>query len=425
MRTTIWMTALVWMGVVAGAGAETAVRVSGVAPGEVGVKGLVVERPGVVEVEAVVAIGELGAMESETWLLDSGTRELVWTAERGRPVSEGRRSKRYREEVRLEAGGYELYYAVRSGAVGDELEAVLADVLGRSRRGNPDLGVSARGAVRPIGEGELARWRERVRAQALVDLAGLGDEAWEERAFVLAAPAEVEVYSLGELGPNRSSDFGWIVDAGTREVVWELTWEGSEPSGGYSENRVARQRLTLPAGRYEARFVTDRGHSASGWYGAPQDPSFWGMTVRCVGGACDASAPVDAGAGPGRLTIGELTGLGDGERRELELTLEEPARLWLYAVSEGTVTMHDRAWIEDSASGEPVWSMDYERTRPAGGSSKNRLADETVVLPAGKYRAVAETDDSHSAGGGWNAEPPAEPERWGLTILVPAGGLVP
>lgn len=415
---------LVVVGFASGAGAEE-VRVTGVGEGEVGVVGFVVERPGVVEVEAMVGIGELGGPESEVWILDAGTREVVWTAASGRADSETRMSKRYREELRLGSGVYELYYAVRSGVVGDELEAVLADVLGRSRGGSNDLWARVRGEVRVLDDSELERRRKQVRARALVDLAGLGDEAWEVRGFVLGAPVEVEVYALGELSPGYASDVGWIVDVRTREVVWELTWEGSAPAGGDERNRVARARLVLPAGRYEARFVTDRGHSAAGWFGAPRDPAFWGLTVRCAGGGCDAAAPIEAGAGPAALAIGGLTGLGDGERRELELTLERPARLWLYALGEGIGEMYDRAWIEDASTGEPVWTMEYERTRPAGGNDKNRLADETAVLPAGRYKAVVETDDSHSAGGGWNAEPPAEPERWGLTIFAPVGGLVP
>ncbi len=423
---SIWWKALVVMGLASGVGAEELARVTGVRAGEVGVAGFVIEGAGEVEVEVVVRVEGLSEV-SEAWVLAAGSREVVWRTGEGRPAGQARRSSRYRERVRLAAGGYEVYYALREGAggSGDAVEGVLAHVLGAEGSGGEDLGVWVRGSGRALPEEELARRRERGKAGGLVDLAGLGDGVWEARGFVLGAPAEVEVYALGELGPEDASDVGWIVDAGTREVVWELTWEGSAPAGGDERNRVARARLALPAGRYEARFITDRGHSAAGWFGAPRDPAFWGLTVRCAGGGCDAAASIEAGAGPGRLAIGELTGLGDGERRELELTLERPARLWLYAVGEGTGEMYDRAWIEDAATGETVWAMEYERTRPAGGNGKNRLADETVVLPAGRYKAVVETDDSHSAGGGWNAEPPAEPERWGLTILAPVGGLVP
>lgn len=423
MLTRLGLIAVVSLGFCSGAWAET-VRVARVAPGEVGVAGFSVAGPGVVEIEAVVAVGELGAEESEAWVLEAGSRRVVWTSSEAEEVSEGRRDRRFREELRLEPGAYELYYAVRRGAVGDEVEGLIAAILQREPRAAAELWVEVRGELRGLSEEELDRRRERARAGSLVDLAGLGDEAWERADFVLLAPAEVEVYALGEVSPREASDVGWIVDAATREVVWELSWEGSEPAGGSEGNRVARERLALPAGRYEARFVTDAGHSAAGWHGAPRDPSSWGMTVRCVRGGCEAAGAVEPPAEP-ELAIAELTGLGDGERRELELTLERPARLRLYALGEGGGEMYDRAWIEDAESGEAVWTMDYDRTRPAGGASKNRLADETVVLPAGRYRAVAETDDSHSAGGGWNAEPPAEPERWGLTILAPAGGLVP
>ena len=61
---------------------------------------------------------------------------------------------------------------------------------------------------------------------------------------------------------------------------------------------------------------------------------------------------------------------------------------------------------------------------------RRMLGDDLFFEGVHRYVAahadtVVETDDSHSAGGGWNAEPPAEPERWGLTIFAPVGGMVP
>ena len=404
-------------------------RVSGVEPGEVGVLGFTLERVGEVEIEAVGLVGALGLEErSAAWVLDAESRETVWEMGDGRAVAETRRTSRYRERARLEAGSYEVYYAVRAerSEGEDAIVGVVRGMVGASvsPRELAALGVTVHGEGKPLGEAAVERARRRD--GLLVDLGGLGDDVREVRGFVLGEPAEVEVYALGELGPGFSSDIGWILDADRREVVWELTWEGSEPAGGSSLNRVARARLQLPAGRYAAEFVTDGGHSAAGWSGSPpRDPAFWGLTVRCPAG-CGGAVPFEIEPLPRRLVAAELTGLGDGERRELPFALGGPARLWLYAVGEGIGgRMYDHGWIEDAATGDRVWTMDYERTRPAGGSVKNRLADELVELPAGRYVAVYETDGSHSAGGGWNAEPPAEPERWGLTILAPESGLVP
>jgi hypothetical protein len=76
--------------------------------------------------------------------------------------------------------------------------------------------------------------------------------------------------------------------------------------------------------------------------------------------------------------------------------------------------MADEAWIED-ASGKHVWTLEYIRTRHAGGASKNRLADEVVSLPKGAYTLRFRTDDSH-AYGHWNSDAPWDPEHYGVTV---------
>ena len=157
----------------------------------------------------------------------------------------------------------------------------------------------------------------------------------------------------------------------------------------------------------------------------PNDPSAWGVVLYALDENDVASIrAIDVKeADPAIIS---LIATGDNTHRKQSMTLARAYRLRVIAVGEGLDgKMYDYGWIEDAATGERVWTMAYERTLPAGGSGKNRLADELVELPAGRYRAVYESDGSHSAGGGWNAEPPAEPERWGLTILVPETGLAP
>ena len=52
----------------------------------------------------------------------------------------------------------------------------------------------------------------------------------------------------------------------------------------------------------------------------------------------------------------------------------------------------------------------------AGGAAKNRRFDGTITLPAGEYILKFESDGSHSFGD-WNADPPDNPEAWGITIF--------
>ena len=80
--------------------------------------------------------------------------------------------------------------------------------------------------------------------------------------------------------------------------------------------------------------------------------------------------------------------------------------------------MFDYGWIEDAATGKPVWQMKESDTRHAGGAGKNRLVDAVVTLPAGRYRLRYKSDDSHSFDN-WNALPP-EINFWGVAVY--AGG---
>jgi len=59
--------------------------------------------------------------------------------------------------------------------------------------------------------------------------------------------------------------------------------------------------------------------------------------------------------------------------------------------------------------------MEVEDTEPAGGAEKNREVTRIIHLDAGEYVLHYRTDDSH-AFGAWNAGPPNDPARWGVSV---------
>jgi hypothetical protein len=61
--------------------------------------------------------------------------------------------------------------------------------------------------------------------------------------------------------------------------------------------------------------------------------------------------------------------------------------------------------------------MTYRNTESAGGAKKNRLFNDTVILPKGNYKVYYETDGSHSYHR-WNATPPHDQERYGISLLA-------
>lgn len=262
-------------------------------------------------------------------------------------------------------------------------------------------------------------------AGALARHAQQGDDAFVETAFRLDRPASLRLYAFSEQPDDYESpvDHGWILDASTRQRVWEMTYRNTHHAGGADKNRVFDGQVRLDAGTYVLAYGTDDSHSYA-YFNAmpPDDPLNWGITLL-PGKDMDRGTfhVVDV---PGRGTpLLELTRLGDGEFREQPFRLERDGELLVYAVGEYSDRdreFADGAWIQKAGGDATVWEMTYRNTAHAGGASKNRVHDGYVKLPAGDYIAYAVTDDSHSYRD-WNAGAPFDPQAWGLTLYPGRG----
>jgi CubicO group peptidase (beta-lactamase class C family) len=119
----------------------------------------------------------------------------------------------------------------------------------------------------------------------------------------------------------------------------------------------------------------------------------------------------------GKTPVAQITRVADEEDKTAEFTLPSEGSVRVFAVGEGTGgQMYDWGWIEDAATGKPVWEMKEPQTAHAGGAGKNRLVDAVVTLPAGKYRLRYKSDDSHSFDN-WNAMPP-DINFWGIAVYA-------
>ena len=426
----------------AGASADVLVRIDGLLPGELAVRGFELDREQEVELRATDLDLRRHPMKEKTeltaaWILDAASREVVWSTSGSRPVERRGGLRDYAETLRLGAGVYEVYYATfpKKHRYGDEeswwesAARSFAKWLGWEGDAEAleaafgDLELVVRGDGRALDEEALGRSRDDRRREALVSLAATADHFSAESGFVLEKPLELELYAVGELLEDGGYDYGWIIDAETREKVWRFTYGGSEEAGGSDKNRRERRTLRLPAGRYAAFFVTDDSHSPGRWNTLPpRDPAFWGLTLwvaepserRYARNFEYRDLPGDE-----RVLV-ELTRLRDGESRSQGFTLRTPMEVRLYAVGEGLGHGHgmaDYGWIVDARTRQRVWTMEYERTEHAGGGKKNRLADEVLRLDAGSYLVGFVTDDSH-AYRDWNTAPPTHPERWGITLFA-------
>lgn len=294
----------------------------------------------------------------------------------------------------------------------------------------------------------------------VVTLGDLASAEVRQQGFTLSRPLKVHVFARGagvrfwwegRAGTQLFAS-GWILDAATREVVWQMDGATSRRDGG---DRVADRTLDLPAGRYEAYFADygfgenllfagwirniDRrdlgarlrpraSHSLLGSLGLSREgvEQEWHRQVGRYGMQISVpsaeAASVEAFAAPLRWKNSFLTLAADrdGGRWTQAFHVRRPVAVHVYAEGEASGRrMVDTGWIQDARTRKAVWEMTAAKAQYAGGAGKNRRQVEVIQLPAGDYLATFVTDDSHSPAD-WNAQPPCDPGMYGLTLSTPA-----
>jgi len=279
--------------------------------------------------------------------------------------------------------------------------------------------------------------------------------------FVLSRDAEVHVSALGggdrmlwrdmfeDRDDSRMYAAGWIINADTREKVWEMTMDNTS---GSSDKRSFDGTVDLKQGSYEVYFSAHGYYYSSTFSNSSMNidrrpdhrPRNWSgnALVRIFGGSTDRESyddfmerardygitvsVDDAEAGTVRTfeaprkpanVVFQRIGLGDGEFVKQSLTLSRPLTLHIYALGEGRRhdDIYDHGWIVDSRTRKRVWNMADRNVQYAGGASKNIRWDGDISLDRGTYELYYVTDDSHSSED-WNAKPPYDPFNYGVTI---------
>ena len=423
LLTTLGGTAL------AQAPSRTLVEIRNLSASEERVAGFVLSRPQFLAVEAIGAVargmgdevwwgrdGDNEAWPAAAWILETTSRAVVWDMRRVTTNRLGKGLRQFTGPIRLPAGTYEVHFG--SFVEGSEFER---------ERQFEKFGITITGVGRPATPRAL---REPIRdfletafVRLLPDSAGI-----MRTGFELPRALEVEVVALGELRRRQRYDYGWIQNAETRQVIWTMDYQHTEPAGGTTRNRIARDTLHLPAGKYVATFVSDGSHRPGDWQAMPPyDPAFWGLTLRVpdleTRRAITTFAWQPVPEGP---MIVRMTGMGDRESRSQGFALRRPLAVRIYAMGECS-NLHgeidDGAWLMDITHQVKTWEMRCSLTQPAGGAEKNRLVDTLLQLQPGSYMLYYKSDGSHSARG-WNGAAPAEPQYWGVS-LFPANGQLP
>ena len=363
------------------------------------------------------------------WILDLSSRKVVWELNHATTTSGSEGTREFKGVVRLPMGSYSAYYAAfpdgeywtddagKTAAKG-KWHAFGDEALDR-------FSLTLRAEGRQLAIGDAVKIREISAGPTIVALHATACEQFQQAGFTLSRPATIEIAVEGEAREDGEFDYGWIINADTRAIVWKFSWDDSDPAGGAAKNRIANVSRELPAGRYAAFYATDDSHDPSQWNTQPpHDPDAWGLRITVKDSADLAVVkPFAYEHVPAASTIVALTGIGDSDTRKQGFTLTRPMDVRIYALGEGRGgRMYDYGWITAAGSRARVWDMTYDTTEPAGGDRKNRLVDTTVHLQKGSYVLHYLSDDSHSSAE-WNAAAPADGHHWGITLLAAAGPL--
>jgi hypothetical protein len=370
-------------------------------------------------------------LSAYAWILDSATRQVVWSMD-VRETEPGEIGDLVTVDTRVElpAGRYEVYLTsnhaglkyARDGewsrrSVRRRVEELEEEVALVKAVVSADVNASQVSTFEPDG----------ARDGAVIAITGVGDSEYHREAFSLDREVRLHLYGLMEYpgGSDGPADFGWIVDLGSGERVWDMSDRRGRRAGGSSKNRLLERDVKLGPGQYMLVYGTDDSHSAQEFNAAPpDDPLAWGAQLMLTEpGDASALRRIDA---PSRgEPLVDFSRAGDDEFFEQAFRMQRDGTVHIYALGEGVDdgwTWVDYGWIIEASTGRTVWTMDDRNTFYAGGADKNRMFDGSVSLPAGDYILFYVTDGSHS----WdeyNDAAPFEPDAWGLQLFAEGGAV--
>jgi len=245
----------------------------------------------------VAGMGEIwssGTRYDYGWLEKESTGERIWemTWESTEPAGGDRTNRKSEQIVTLTPGSYLLYYQSddshshedwlrtrptnpeRWGAalfvLGSEEDVEAVEVI-RNADAESDVDADVSVSVQ-AGEGRV-----------LVDHTRIGNDADLRSGFTLAEESRLRITGAGEISTNGRYDYGWIENAETEENVWEMTLRNTEHAGGQARPRRFSGNVTLPAGTYTVRYVSDFDFAYGDFGdGAPNRPEEWGISVRLL-----------------------------------------------------------------------------------------------------------------------------------------------
>lgn len=362
----------------------------------------------------IYSIGE--ADKDETfdylWIYNARTREPVFEMEYDNTDFAGGAKKNivFDEVVTLDAGDYIASYASDDSHSYEKWNALPPD--------DPSFWGATIWPANENDRDNVVAFREPKTLKPLVDLTRVRDDELVSQGITLSREMDIRILCLGEGAGDGMADYGWIMDANSREKVWKMRESRTDHAGGARKNRKISEVISLPKGDYIVYYATDDSHSYNDWNSArPHEEEMWGITLWATDDSDVRNVTsFDPRDFVNENSLVEILMVRDDEYIRESFTVDQDMDVRILALGEGTDgEMHDYGYIKDE-SGRTIWEMEYRDSDWAGGASKNREFNDRIFLEKGTYRVIYRTDGSHSYGD-WNSRPPTDEEMWGIMIL--------
>ncbi len=238
--------------------------------------GFALKQPSMVR---VYAIGERSnsrrALADYGYIVDARTRSKVWTMDVDKTSHAGGASKNcYVDEViTLPKGNYVVNYITDDSHAYDDWNADAPFDADK-------YGITVMGAGDDFSMKNVGKFTEERDKRIITQITRVREDEDREERFKIDKTTRIRVYAIGE-GQNREMfDYGWITEAKSGNVVWEMTYSMTFHGGGHRKNRMVNTTIVLDKGEYMLHYASDDSHSWNNWnVDPPEDPEFWGITL--------------------------------------------------------------------------------------------------------------------------------------------------
>jgi len=347
------------------------------------------------------------------WITNADTRERIWEANArlSYPAGGAKKNRLFDTEITLPPGNYIIH------CITDDSHS--AEHFNQMPPYDPvNWGITITALYDDLQEAVIEEYVE-DKKEPIIKISHIGNNAYICEGFELLENSKVRITALGEYSKltNRFVDYGWIINARTREKIWTMSMNNTEHAGGSEKNRIADEIIELQSAPYKVYYITDDSHAYDDWNSNPPPvPENWGMTIWPADKNFKRENIRPYDENEDKAIIASLIKIENNEHRWKLFKLDNPARIKIVALGEGDKSqMYDYGWIENK-EGKIIWLMEYADTEYAGGAQKNRLSNNTIELDTGEYTVHFETDDSH-AYNNWNADKPDDFNYWGIMII--------